>query len=1330
MNPHPTTPSNAKEGRSSVSMPGPGLGPGLGQLAGLLGRLSLRAWFWIGYLAMVALPLLGISQYLLYAYETSVRAELTKQLQAHLGNKTGQITTYVEERLDDVVSMSGDPDFKVVLNTLVATARKHGLNSEAYRTAYKSMRDTFVGHADSQSKYVDVLLIDPDGNVLISNLREQDELTNLQTGIYRNSHLARGFRLTRDYLHTHLTPFERYAPSQGAPAAFFLAPVMQYGQLAGVVAFQVDVNKLQRVAMDRTGLGRSGEAVLATQVGESFFYTASLRHLENAAFGTPHPLSALASPMQQALTGQPGTGFTKDYAGRDVVAAWQYLPALRWGLVVKIDASEVLAPLHRLQRNAYAALIVLFLLVTALTLLFSEQIIRATRKLGEGAKRLAGGRVGLQLGGLSGPREFQELGAHFDEMSTQLARLTEGLEQEVEVRTQELREAEEHTREIIDASPNALIMANQAGLIMLANREAETLFGYASGELLGVPVETLLPETVHAVHVAHRTAYLKDPTPRQMGEGRDLRAITKQGNEVQIEVGLKAIRLNDELFVLAAIFDVGQRNQREAELKAAQVKAEAANQAKSDFLANMSHEIRTPMNAIIGLSQLLMDTRLDQKQSDYAGKVLSSSRALLGILNDILDYSKIEAGRLEMESVEFHLDEVLDNLSSLFSLTLENKGVELVFDVGPDVPCLLRGDPLRLSQVLNNLVGNAVKFTQQGEIAVIVRHSLAEDSAILLNFSVRDTGIGMTEAQMGHLFHAFTQADTSTTRRYGGTGLGLAICKRLVEMQGGEIGVTSTHGQGSCFNFSARMHWVSGSNGELHPSRPRDGLKGMRVLVVDDNETSLEIMRGILDSWSFDVTLASSGIEALQYLSAAEKAKRPFELYLIDWKMPGMDGLELAGRIHARHADQSEAHTADAQTIKPVRAAMVIMVTAHGKEEVLEHSGEKHLDAVLDKPMTASALYDTIVNIQGRIPHGMPALSQRQTQDLFELTRPVHGAKVLLVEDNTTNQLVATGFLTKMGVTFDIANNGREAVDAVAIYDYDAVLMDLQMPVMDGFEATKLIRGMSKGATLPILAMTAAAMTQDRKATQMAGMDAHIPKPIDPRELASALLQWIPHRAQPPLEGSVVLQGIMAEDGAFEVPGLNLTTAIFNMGNDWELLRIVMLSFLHDFSDAEARLDTHLAANDWHAAKRLVHTIKGLAQNVGAQDLEAVAKDFENELAQERSDLQDRFKDVLRHTLAALATLETATADHADTGNEAPSTPEHLRQQLHHLAGMLSEFTLVPPEFKDQLTRAMRGHVDDSLAQRLMQQIGQLDYDAAQIVLQDIARKLGIELGR
>jgi two-component system, sensor histidine kinase and response regulator len=544
--------------------------------------------------------------------------------------------------------------------------------------------------------------------------------------------------------------------------------------------------------------------------------------------------------------------------------------------------------------------------------------------------------------------------------------------------------------------------------------------------------------------------------------------------------------------VVGSWSNIDIRKAAEQAFHAAQAELERANEAKSAFLANMSHEIRTPMNAVIGLSHLALKADPSPRLRDYLIKIRSSGQHLLGIINEILDFSKIEAGKLSIESVEFDLDKVLENVGNLISEKAEEKGLELVFDIEPSVNSTrLRGDPLRLGQILINFCNNAVKFTEEGEVVIKGRVLEANEESQLIEFSVKDTGIGMTEAQIERLFQAFEQADTSTTRKYGGTGLGLAISKRLAELMGGDVGVTSELGKGSTFWFTARL---GKGVAAPRPNLLRSDLRGRHLLIIDDNSSARTVLSSMLMNMTFVVDEAATGDEGIEMVRQAAKRSEPYEIIFVDWQMPVLDGIETSKRILALPDLAVPPH--------------LVMVTAYGREDVLKQAEENGLENVLVKPVTSSTLFDTIVAVLHAHPE---ATGHVQIDPSFEIDR-TRGTRVLLVEDNEINQEVAIGLLEDAAIQVDLAENGEIAVRMAQENDYDAVLMDMQMPVMDGIEATRAIRSDPRFHNLPIIAMTANAMAADREKCLNAGMNDHIGKPIDPDQLFSVLLRWAGRR--------------------------------------------------------------------------------------------------------------------------------------------------------------------------------------------------------------------------
>jgi|GEM_PF-1036044 len=754
------------------------------------------------------------------------------------------------------------------------------------------------------------------------------------------------------------------------------------------------------------------------------------------------------------------------------------------------------------------------------------------------------------------------------------------------------------------------------------------------------------------------------------------------------------------------------------ELDEALARAKEASQVKGEFLANMSHEIRTPMNAVIGLIELLMQTDLNDRQRNYLNKISSSSRMLLGVINDILDFSKIEAGRLNLDLHTFRLDELLDQLKTLFSATAHEKGLELIFRVAPGMPWALTGDSLRLSQVLTNLLGNALKFTEQGQVEVRIKEAEAGaqnpekrgQKSAGLRFEVWDTGIGMSEEQVAGLFRPFTQADSSTTRKYGGTGLGLVISQRLVECMGGKLGVESTPGKGSVFHFELDLPVVEAETKRAH--FPDAFRPGARVLVADDQETAREVLREILESWQLKVTEAGNGQAAVQAVVEAAKDGMPFEFILMDWKMPGeLDGLQAVARLH-QHREES---------VLAGDGMPVFIISAFSRYDM--PTDHPPFNAFLAKPVTASTLFEAMLEATAAKSCSSPMTGHTPA---IPSTPSFAGSTILLVEDNQLNQEVALEMLHQTGARVVIANNGAEAVEMALARAFDLILMDLLMPEMDGFTAARRIRAHSR---IPIIALSAAVLEADRNKALEAGMDGHLAKPINSAELYRTLGDWLEERREPSFEPEAV-------------PGMGCTLPGFLEGFDleeglrgFEGNRLFYLKMLHKFKD---ELEKDFAAipemmertDEFEAAElqvfiRMTHTLKGLAGTVGAKRLARVAGFIDQAFREKKPIARDHRRELIEALVQARNQL-----------NALPPLPERKGEvsreeavlAMSRLLAFLRTGEMVEDDLLNAVTSFLEQRTGKEMATQLRNVVECFDHDQAAELLTELAERAGVNL--
>ncbi len=871
----------------------------------------------------------------------------------------------------------------------------------------------------------------------------------------------------------------------------------------------------------------------------------------------------------------------------------------------------------------------------------------------------------------------------------------------------QLQESEDRFRRLFEESPVGIFVYRADGPCVMANE--------AVAQMIGATREQVLLQNFRETE-SWRRAGLLDVAIKALDELRtnryEVAMLTTFGKQLNLDCEFTPIKIDDQPHLLVIFNDVTHLRQAEIKMKEAKEAAENATKIKSEFLSSMSHEVRTPLNAIIGFTRLALDTELNLKQTDYLQKILTSSMSLLNIINDILDFSKIEANRLKIENINIMLEETLENAMSLFVVKAEEKGLTLSCEVDRDVPAIVKGDPYRLGQVFNNIIGNAIKFTEKGEIHLKVQMVERSENSCVLRFTVKDTGIGLSSKQINMLFTPFQQADGSISRKYGGTGLGLTISKKLVNLMGGEISVYSELGKGSTFAFTARFGVAISQDSQ----RDFVNLCAMKTLVVDDSQTSLEVLGSFLDSWKFNVTLCLSGEECLRQLELADKAGNPFQLLLLDWNMPNMTGLDVARKVQ-----ENVLH--GRLTISP----MVIMVTGYSQGHLQEEAVDVRLDAMLTKPLRASRLYNTILRLQ------QPGIRKfvvcpLLVSDLCRSVSAIQGARILLVEDNDINQQVAFEMLSKIGFNVVIANNGYEALKMVESEVFDGIFMDLQMPGLDGYQTASLILAKPGCKDVPIIAMSAAVLEEDKQKCRSAGMVDHIAKPIMPETLVGALLKWV----KPAKQGFAAtspdsLPASEANDVPLNLPGFNLLGAIKRVGGNKKLLCRLLHKFSDDYSSVIERLDTLAHAGEVNETLTLLHSLRGVSGSLGVSLVYDCAVQLENRIKAGQFPVSfELLNDALQEALMAIAQVV-----------EKPEEPinllvEYNREDMAHclneLASTLKKHGIYPKGSLADLTSRLTANVNDELLFKLGKHIDNFNYNGALDTVYEIAGNLNITL--
>jgi two-component system sensor histidine kinase/response regulator len=877
-----------------------------------------------------------------------------------------------------------------------------------------------------------------------------------------------------------------------------------------------------------------------------------------------------------------------------------------------------------------------------------------------------------------------------------------GLQDEVASRTTELEARNRELDAIFNSVVTGIALIRERAIIR-CNRRLEELFGYsangddsrASDHWHDTGDEFFnMIDDVRAQLVFTEAPYIERRIERADGTRFWARIYVKQIDPTN--------PLCEKIVVLEDITE--ERKVAEA-LRKAKNDAEAASRSKSTFLANMSHEIRTPMNAILGMTYLALRNDPPPRLRDYLCKIDSSGKHLLGLLNDILDLSKIEAGRMTIESREFSVEKVFNDVDALLRDKAADKGLTLNYRIAPETPELLVGDELRIGQILLNYGMNAIKFTELGSVSFAAELAARADDGATLRFEVMDTGIGMKKDEIAKLFQSFQQADASTTRKYGGTGLGLAICKRLALLMGGAVGVESVPGEGSTFWFTVRL---VPSGASAAPRANASAPFNSRIYVVADGKKTRIILRERLESMSFEVEEFASGTDCVERLKKACLADDIPSLILLDHKMPDPDGLETARRIGALDL--------------PAMPRMMLL-TAFSSEIAAEDCRSAGITEVLQKPITPSRLFDAIIRIAGQtprtaMPDGGMGILERQLKRLA-------GTRILLAEDNEVNQDVTVGLLAEVGILADIAPNGAKAIEMLERYPYPLVLMDMQMPEVDGIEATHRIRARDEWKKLPIIALTANAMQQDEERCIAAGMDGYIPKPIDPSRLWATLVEWISPQ-DPEGDARPAPTRVAVAPPQREIPGLNLALGLSHVSGNRALFDSVLSKFLSSSGESGKYIKEALEGNDLERARLLVHSMKGTSGTIGAEGLFAATERLEqairgNETEEDRLKAIDSFERELAFLCASISSAQKARKVNSDASpGESDAQPQHERQSVSVVCSklrlLLEENDADVPNLFDANRTLLTDAFPDSFGD-LESAIGRYDYDEARRIL-------------
>ncbi|WP_292995759.1 ATP-binding protein [Nitrosomonas sp.] len=1210
---------------------------------------SLTQRFAVWFTLVSLLPILVIGNSLLHTFEKEIKNSAIRNVSSIADKKIEQIDSYLQERLLDSSLIRDASTTHEAIIEFSRIFEQSGIESDDYQQMDASYRENFRRFVED-AKYYDLFLISTNGTIIYSQTHESDFATNLFTGPYRDTGLGKVTRHALDNLESSISDFEQYAPSKDAIAAFVATPIILNGEIKGVIALQIYSQRVFAVLSNNIGLGDSGETVVARlEDDQTALVMAPLKYDPEAALKRKIPLNTPPSSeaMQKALKGDSGGALTVDYRGKEVVAAWRYLPRMKWGIVVQIDVDEAFASVYKLHYVGLMILVMTLLAALLGAILFNRRVVDPLKHLNRSALEISAGNLHQRVA-IEGWDEMQQLAHTFNNMverlnasnqernkaEENLLQLNQELEHRVATRTADLQRAnvslaikEEEMRSVVEHMVDCVVTTDEKGVILSANPVMEKLFGYSHDEMIGQNVSIIVPEPDRSKHDGYmenycRTGHGQEYVGRSyspgshshsIGLGREVEGVSKDGERIELYLAVSEYFVGGKRHFTGVMRDIREHARMMKDLKQARIDAEQASRAKSAFLAAMSHEIRTPMNGVIGMIDVLRQTSLSGYQMEMANLIRDSAYALLSIIEDILDFSKIEAGKLEIEKIPMRLASVVENACGMLGHLALTKGVELTLFIDPVIPENVLGDPLRLRQVLVNIINNAIKFSnnqeKSGKVSVRVLLTESNPDQVVITFQITDNGIGMNKETQDKLFKSFSQGDPSTTRRFGGTGLGLAISHHLAELMDAEITVQSEPQQGSTFIIQMPfkpLPAITVSDSKL------DDLSGLTCLILGDDN-------GMSDDMAIYLKSAGAIVEQVSDLNTVRQRIQSLApglwLVVIDagQQTPSIEDLRAAFTARSSAIKSTAKIESDALQ-SDIEPRFIVIKRGRRRQARTEDIDIVTLDGdVMYRQSLLRALAIAAgraeVSVESALPNNLLKSGPAPVSREEALQQ---GKLILVAEDNDINQKVIRQQLNLLGYAGDIANDGREALKRLQDCDYALLLTDLHMPEMDGFELTKAIRsGETDKQHIPIVALTANALKGEKEHCLSAGMDDYLSKPVQLEDLRLTLEKYLAS-SKPAEESESVSQLLVSTNEADSIVApVDVHVLEELIGNDPEMIKEMLLDFRTSSEKIATELHDTYQAGQFAAVGLLAHKLKSSARSIGALALGELCAEME-----------------------------------------------------------------------------------------------------------------------